>query len=445
MHPIDTIIRVARHGPAMTRRRFRDVRRNIVLCLGAALAAVVALAPPAGAASWASPRVARAQLARTSELSLSQAPAGLRAAVRRTLGVRNGPLSRASKPTKLTGPAGFGGSVAIYGSTAVVGAPAGFSKPGVAYVFVRSGTTWKRQAKLTASHSAVGDLFGESVGIYKSTVVVGAEDAGVGRGAAYVFVRSGTTWSQQAKLTGSHGAGKEHFGRSVAIYKSTVVVGAPFKHFATGAAYVFVRAGTTWSRQGELTASDGAQNDLFGNRLAMDGSTVMVAACCDHTQAAYVFVRSGTAWSQQAELTDPPAADENFGWSLAISGSTAVVGAPLANSRTGAAYVFLRSGTTWSLQATLTASAGAAGDWFGFSAAIYGSTAVVGAPFKNSNAGAAYVFARVGTAWSQQAELTGAAKDVFGGSVSMYGSTAVVGAAGVFRSKTGAAYVFTGL
>ena len=118
---------------------------------------------------------------------------------------------------------------------------------------------------------------------------------------------------------------------------------------------------------------------------------------------------------------------------MAISGSTAVVGARGKNSFTGAAYVFARSGTTWSQQAKLTAADAAANDNFGYSVAISGSTAVVGAPVKNSETGAAYVFVRSGTAWSQQAELTAsdaAANDRFGWSVAISGSTVVVGASG---------------
>jgi len=111
------------------------------------------------------------------------------------------------------------------------------------------------------------------------------------------------------------------------------------------------------------------------------------------TGGAYVFVGSGSTWSQQAELTasDGAAADA-FGFSVALSGSTAVVSAPNKNSQTGAAYVFTRSGTAWSQQATLTASDGAANDFFGYSVALSGSTAVVGAPDKDSFTGAAYVF-----------------------------------------------------
>src|SRR6202023_3439997 len=120
-------------------------------------------------------------------------------------------------------------------------------------------------------------------------------------------------------------------GSSRAISGATVVVGASNKNSNTGAAYVFGRSGTAWSQQAELTASDAAVNDCLGWSVAISGSTVVVGAPNkkSNTGAAYVFVGSGTAWSQQGKLTASDAAvNDTFGWSVAISGSTAVVGAP---------------------------------------------------------------------------------------------------------------------
>jgi uncharacterized protein (DUF2345 family) len=324
--------------------------------------------------------------------------------VRRALG-GTGFGSSAQRQAKLKASDGaafdaFGDSVAIYGSTAVVGAPVKKSNRGAAYVFVRSGKTWSQQAKLTASHRAVGDDFGFSVAIYGSTVVVGAPAPGRGssRGAAFVFVRSGTHWSQRAKLIVSHASAFQFFGNSVALYGSTAVVGAPGKNSNRGAAYVFVRSGSAWSRRAELTASHAAVGDEFGYSVALYRSTAVVGARYKDSNkgAAYVFVRSGTAWSRQAKLTaSHRAAGDEFGGSVAVYGSTAVVGAHAKNSNKGAAFVFVRSGKTWSQQAKLTASDAAAFDNFGGSVALYGSTAVVGAPGKNSSRGAAYVFAGV--------------------------------------------------
>jgi len=420
-------------------------RKLVVL----AVVAVLAVSAVVASASTASPQRfgLAAAAARSEQLRLSQAPTGLQAAVRRALGVSRSPLGGASLQAKLTGSpnasGSFGISVAIDGSTAVVGTVSPNSSTGAAYVFVRSGCAWSQQAKLAAPVGAPGGLINVSVAINGSTVVVGATDFFSGTGAVYVFVRSGTAWSQQAKLAASDGAPGTQFGISVAIDGSIVLAGASSNSGSTGAAYVFVRSGTAWSQQAKLTASSDGPGQYFGAAVAVDGSTVVVGAPINGG-AVYVFVRSGTAWSQQAEMTDPGGSWPNdfFGGSVALDGSTMVIGSPGGNPG-GAAYVFVRSGTSWSQQATLAASDGPPSA-FGDSVAISGSTVVVGAvPLVDwdSGTGAAYVFVRSGTAWSQQAKLTGpgggAPGDGFGNSVAIEGSTAVVGAPG-----HNSAYVF---
>jgi hypothetical protein len=265
-------------------------------------------------------------------------------------------------------------------------------------VFVRSGTAWTQQAELTAADAAPGDGFGISVAISATStaVVAGASGKSSNTGAAYVFGRLGSIWFQQAKLTAADAAAGDQFGWSVGISGSTAVVGAYRKNAGTGAAYVFAGAG--WTQQAKLTAADPAANDGFGYSVAIFGNTAMVAAPFKNsrTGAAYMFARSGTAWSQQAKLTAADAAaGDMFGYSMAINGSTAIVGAAYKNSHTGAAYVFAWSGTAWTQQAELTAADAAAGDYFASSVAISGSTAIAGAPSKNSNTGAAYVYAAV--------------------------------------------------
>jgi hypothetical protein len=365
---------------------------------------------------------------------------------------------------ELTAPDGkagdfFGLSVAVSGSTLIVGATpinSTIPPPGAAYVFVESGGTWSQQAELTALDGKGGDLFGFSVAVSGSTRVVGAPRHMVGantdQGAAYVFVRSGGTWSQQAELTAPDGAAYDQFGFSVAVSSSTALVGAPGLIGqgippSNGRAYVFVDSGGTWSQQAELTASDGKAADLFGISVAVDGSTAVVGAP-DHfvgtnfrQGTAYVFVDSSGTWGQQAELTAlDGAAQDFFGSSAAVSGATALVGAPNRN----AAYAFVRNGGTWSQQAKLTAS-DAVGD-FGDSVAISGGTAVVGDREYAAGVGAAYVFVASGGTWSQQAKLTACdSGGNFGTSVALDGSTAAAGAplhqVGSNPSQ-GAAYVF---
>ena len=361
----------------------------------------------------------------------------------------------------------FGRSVSVSGDTAVIGAYYKNATQGAAYVFVRSGGVWSQQQKLTAGDGATSDYFGYSVSVSGDTAAIGAYSKTVGsnssQGAAYVFVRSGTSWSQQQKLTAADGAAYDNFGASVSVSGDTAAIGAYNKtvgsNSSQGAAYVFVRSGTSWTQQQKLTAADGAGSDEFGASVSVSGDTATIGAYGGNVGsnsqqgAAYVFVRSGTSWTQQQKLTaSDGAANDDFGCSVSVSGNTAAIGAWGANNEQGAAYVFVRSGGVWSQQQKLTASDGAASDYFGNSVSVTGDTAAIGARGKtvNSNTyqGAAYVFTRNGGAWSQQQKLTaadGAGADQFGISVSASGDTAVIGAyykAIGSRSNQGAAYAF---
>jgi hypothetical protein len=348
----------------------------------------------------------------------------------------------------------FGLSVAVSGNMIVVGAPYHpanpLAGPGAAYVFVESSGEWSQQAELTASDGGPNNVFGWSVAVDGTTVVVGAPYAG--GGAAYVFAGSAGTWSQQAELIPSDVGAHDWFGYSVAISGSTVAVGSP-QHTPVGAAYVFAESGGTWSQQAELTSSDGAAGDDFGYSVAVSGSTV-VAGAYEHAVgsnpdqgAAYVFVESGGTWDQQAELTaSDGAAGDFFGFSVAADGSTAIVGA-INHAGMGAAYVFAQNGTTWSQQAELTASDG--GGDFGYFVAINAGTAVAAAIShtfgSNTGQGAAYVFIQSGATWSQQGELTDGGGTEFGFSVAVNGGTVVAGNWGQKVGSNvdqGAAYVF---
>lgn len=417
----------------------------------------------------------------------------------------------------------FGWTVAVSGDTAVVGAWAedssatgingnqndnSASQAGAVYVFVREGTTWNQQAYIKASNTDAHDRFGETVDISGDTIVVGAwaeassatgingnqnNNSAPQSGAAYVFTRSGTTWSQQAYLKASNAAQGDYFGESVAISGNTIVVGARLEDSnatgvngnqannsasSAGAAYVFVRTGTNWSQQAYLKASNTEAGDYFGERVAIDGDTIAVATYVEDSAATgvngnqndnsapqagavYVFVRTGTTWSQQAYIkSSNTEIGDWFGESLAVSGDTLVVGAwPEASNakgvngnqqnnsalESGAAYVFVRNGTVWSQQAYLKASNTNAGDRFGDSVGISGDTIVIGASMEASRAtgfdgnqddntgaeaGAAYVFGRSGTVWSQQAYVKASNTQVpyhFGFSVDVENDTIVIG------------------
>jgi FG-GAP repeat len=232
------------------------------------------------------------------------------------------------------------------------------------------------------------------------------------------------TFTQQQKLEASDAAAGDHFGASVAITGETVVVGARDDDGAAGSdqgsAYVFVRSGVVWNQQQKLEASDAGAGDQFGFSVAITGETVVVGARFDDGAAgsdqgsAYVFVRSGGVWSQQQKLeASDAAAFDNLGDSVGISGETVVVGASqddgAAGSAQGSAYVFVRSAGVWSQQQKLEASDAAVVDQFGFSVGISGETVVVGALADDgaagSNQGSAYVFVRSGGVWSQQQKL----------------------------------------
>lgn len=269
-----------------------------------------------------------------------------------------------------------------------------------------------QQAKLNNPEPAQADYFGNSVAISGDTVIVGAsrDDGtfGADEGSAYVFVRSGTIWSQRAKLTASDAAANDTFGNHVAISGNTVVVGAYLDDGAfldQGSAYVFVGSGATWSQQAKLENPEPAASDRYSlSSVAISGDTAVVGAEADDGTftdqgSAYVFVRSGAAWSLQAKLDNPePAAADRYGNSVTISGDTVIVGNNHDNGTffiQGSAYVFVRSGAAWTQQSKLTASDAALGDNFGYSVAISGNTAIVGAYSDNDtfvDQGSAYVF-----------------------------------------------------
>ena len=207
------------------------------------------------------------------------------------------------------------------------------------------------------------------------------------------------TWTEQQELAASDGFVGDQFGWSVSVSGDTAVIGAVSKNNAQGAAYVLVRSGGAWTQQQELTAFDGAADDYFGFSASVSGDTAVIGAWNKTINsqsgqgAAYVFVRSGGVWTRQQELTASDGAwDDAFGYSVSVSGDTAVIGAP----GNGAAYVFVRSGGTWSKQQELTASDETAGDYFGYSVSVSGGTALIGASAKNTNQGAAYVFVQSG-------------------------------------------------
>lgn len=381
----------------------------------------------------------------------------------------------------------FGDALAIDADTLVVGAPGGLSAEGggAAYVFVRSGSTWLSQAYLKASNPDPDDRFGASVAIDGDTIVVGAEgedsqatgidgdqadNSAPSAGAAYVFTRTGTVWSQQAYLKAADTESIKSFGDSVAVEGDTAAVGAPSG--PDGDVYVFTRSGSTWQQETQLT-----RPSSFGRSVALAGDTLLVGSPTPAGQA-FVFVRSGTLWSQQASLVGSNTEDGDlFGFRLALDGDTAAIGAQgedsastgvdgdqLDNSVTfaGAAYVFRRSGTSWTQEAYLKAATNTAFGFFGFGIAVSGDRIVIGArgddgagvgvnppywtsaPSSNSN-GAAYVFARTGTTWALRDSLKSGPNPpggFFGNQTAVDGARAYVGAPANGSSGTVETFAF---
>ncbi len=341
-----------------------------------------------------------------------------------------------------------GYAVAVSGDTAVVGAPTIQNEIGTVYIYVRQGSGWVLQDVVA------GYLhYGSSVAISGDTVVIGSpyEESPTYPGAAYVWVRTGTTWTQQARLVASDRAVGDEFGWSVAIDGDTVIVGARAKK----AAYAFVRSGGVWTQQGKLTpppADTSVAN--FGMSVSIAGDTAVCGGALyfdnglPYRGVAEVWVRTGTLWALQQRIFSPDQLTDNnskisFGTAVALHGNTLLVGAPL-SSPTGAAYVFTSSGGTWTHQTKLTASDGLGGSQFGAAVGIRGDHTVIGAPGMNGGIGAAYLFSRVGTGWVERRlqlsiPLTSVAG--FGTSVAIGGSYALVGAP-TGNSNKGETYSF---
>ena len=355
----------------------------------------------------------------------------------------------------------FGYSVSLFGDTLAVGAYGegsnargvggsesnnGADGSGAVYVFTRSGTAWSQEAYLKASNTDSRDRFGHSVSLSGDTLAVGApyedsnatgqsNNSAANSGAVYVFTRSGTAWRQQAYLKASNPDAGDHFGNSISLSGDTLAVGAPYEDsnatgiggsqsnngtfFNSGAVYVFTRSGTVWSQQDYLKASNTDRYDRFGQSVSLSGDTLAVGAPYEESNATgvggsqsnndaswsgavYVFTRSGTAWSQQAYLkASNTGRNDQFGYSISLSGDTLAVGAPYEDSTatgvegsqsnngpidSGAVYVFTRSGTAWRQPVYLKASNTDARDEFGHSISLSGDTLAVGARYEAGNA-----------------------------------------------------------
>ncbi|WP_165073424.1 beta strand repeat-containing protein [Paludisphaera rhizosphaerae] len=359
----------------------------------------------------------------------------------------------------------FGNAVSLSadGKTAAIGARSSSvaSVPGAVYIFSSNGASWGETSRLTVDSSPPADDFGFGYSVALSadgsTLVVGQPDATVGnvqKGAAYVFTLSGSTWSQAAKVTSSDGAAGDMFGFSVSANASgsVFVVGTPYADSAgktdLGAVYYFGKSGSTWTQASKLTQSTLSASSYYGYAVALSasGTTLAVGAPnanvgTNTTQGLVYAYYNGVI---KVLTASDAAADSGLGAAVALNddGSTLLVGAPLVdvggNANQGAAYVFFRSLSNWTQIAKITASDGQAGDEFGLDVSLSpdGRRAAVGAAQaavgSNSHQGVVYVFDHLsGVTWTQTARLTasdGAASDHLGQGVAVSATTVLAGA-----------------
>lgn len=350
----------------------------------------------------------------------------------------------------------FGGSVALDGDSAIVGAPdhelGGETDQGAAYVFVRNTSgDWIEEDKLVANDGDGLDHFGTAVDIEGDYAVVGG---GIGN-VAYVFVRSGNSWSQQQKLTDPTVGNSDSYGSAVAISGDTIVVGARRGDevggsLGPGVAIVFVRSGSSWTRQAYLSASDGVDGDEFGISVAIEGDVVVVGAALralgatDRAGAGYVFRRTGTTWAEEQILVEPePDFANELGQSVGISGDRIILGTDQA---TDAAHVYSFSQGIWSHEQTLSVTEKPDEDVsrFGGSVAIDGDFALVGAVRTDIgdafDAGSTYLFERTAGGWVQERRIRAPMPvdfGEFGSSVAMQDGTILIGSAEIFATTTG--------
>jgi hypothetical protein len=361
----------------------------------------------------------------------------------------------------------FGVSVAIDGNIAVVGAYQNDSNgldSGAAYVYEFSGSLWQQRQKLTPSEAHPSDQFGRSVAIEANTIVVGSYlgDANEpNTGSAYVFTRSGFSWSQWQKLTAPDANTGDKFGCSISIDSNTIIIGAYNGNNQKGSAYVFVRVGSTWVFQQEFIVSDAATGDNFGCSVAIDGNTILIGAHNhDHSGyndagSAYVYSRQADIWTQQFILRASDATPEDhFGYSVALDGNYAVIGAYECDidvvTKAGAAYIFAKPDANWVEQQKLfDANDPNTGEDFGWSVAITKDTILVGCPsdlIGGKQSGSVFEFVRIGSSWIQNDRLTAAdTNDNFGKSAALSARHIIVGAPYNYNNgkSTGSAYVFS--
>jgi len=345
----------------------------------------------------------------------------------------------------------FGYAAAISGTTAIVGAPNFDVGLGRAYIFTKTASGWKQTATLQGAGTAgeKSAAFGYSVAISGTTAIVGGPDN------AYIFTKTTTGWKQTAVLKGSATVVGENFGSSVGISGTTAIVGAPGVEDTSGNefggnAYVFTKTRAGWTQTTILKGSNSTFGDEFGSSVAISGTNAIVGAFAEGSLvsgSAYIFTKTTTGWRQAAEIKGAHSVyGGRFGWSVAICGTTAVVGYPGYADFAGRTDIFAKTTHGWTQTAALKGSNTVIRDGFGSSVGISGDAVIVGAPGHADYTGRAYIFTKTTAGWRQAVAVRGTdsvADDWFGFSAGISDGTAIVGAPYIAK-KAGRAYVLVG-
>lgn len=348
----------------------------------------------------------------------------------------------------------FGFSLGMSGLRLVAGAPGTdhedvppITDAGMVYIYDLDDELWVQDESIISSDPDIGDRFGYSVGISGDRVIAGAPfddpSAVSNAGSAYVYIADSGGWDQEQKLNASDATAGDRFGYSVAISGNVAVIGAPEDDHSSvtnaGAVYIFRNNGSgVWSQEQKLVSPNPATNLWFGASVAIDGTSIIVgepnSTGGPSSGKAHVFTYGGSSWSHQDILqpTFGTTSDLDFGTSVAISGDFAVVGGP--NSGGGSTVVFKRTGSSWSEDTVLAPCDHATGDRYGTAVTIDGDTLISGSPRHDngdSNIGAAYVWRKLGEGWSEIAKLIACDSttgDEFGSAVTFAGGLTAIGA-----------------
>lgn len=344
----------------------------------------------------------------------------------------------------------FGQTLCIHNEGALIGSHGDdtfgmFS--GAAYVFKKTGNTWTETQKLYASDAEADDMFGMSVSADEEYALIGKPDTN-SPGAVYVFKNMNGTWMQQQILTAADGEIWDEFGYAVSLDREYALIGSQFDD-DIGSAYIFKRDGTLWTEEAKLTPSDGELNDCFGSSVSLQGNVAVIGALNhdDSTGAIYIFRRNGSVWTEEAILIGSDSqVQDRFGLSVDVQENTVIAGARLCNfDFKGAVYIFNYEEGTWREEQKLIPSDSHAGQSFGLSVALDNDCLFVGAPGSTDNSGSAYVFTYNGTEFVETQKVIPSDPTLsseFGFAVSVLGTTALIGKYAE-DDFTGSAYVFS--